>query len=103
MSRYEFYGTKEWVKLARYIRIKYYYTCQVCGRRGVYVHHIIHITNDNLNDPNITLNENNLTLLCLDCHNDIHMGTSAVRKDLKFDGKGNLVKKSNPPGTNHQF
>ena len=97
--RTKFYESKEWVKLAAYIRIKYYYTCQSCGRRGVYVHHIIHLTDNNVNDPSISLNEDNLTLLCLDCHNELHMGTSAIRKDVMFDDCGQLILKpeKNPP------
>ena len=97
--RRKFYETQQWVKLARYIRIKYYYTCQSCGRRGVYVHHIIHITDENVSDPNITLNEDNLTLLCLDCHNEIHMGNSSLRRDVVFDECGQLKSKpiKNPP------
>ena len=99
MLRKDFYKSKEWVKLAQYIRIKYYYTCQMCGRRGTYVHHKIWLTNENVNNPDIALNEDNLTLLCLDCHNEIHHGTSAIRKDVMFDESGQLKKKpiKNPP------
>ena len=97
--RTKFYESKQWVKLARYIRIKYYYTCQVCGRRGVYVHHIIWLTDENVSDPNIALNEDNLTLLCLDCHNEIHKGRTGLRDDVKFSSDGQLIKRpiKNPP------
>lgn len=39
------------------------------------MHHKIHITPDNINDPNITLDWNNLQLVCRDCHAEIHAGT----------------------------
>jgi len=99
MDKKTFYSSKQWVKLAKYIRIKYYYVCQRCGHRGTYVHHIIPITNKNVTDANVTLNENNLTLLCLQCHNLIHMGTSSIRKDVKFNKHGQLIKKLDPPIT----
>ena len=44
------------------------YLCEECGAAGEIVHHIKHITPDNINDPNITLGFDNLQLLCRDCH-----------------------------------
>ena len=100
--RTKFYESKEWVKLAKYIRVKYYYVCQSCGKRGVYVHHIIWLTDENVSDPDIAYNEDNLTLLCLDCHNEIHHPTSSIRKDVMFDDDGQLICKpeKNPPTYN---
>jgi len=93
MKRKSFYKTTAWVKLSKYIRIKYYYICQSCGRRGVYVHHIIPLTNENINDPTVTLNEENLTLLCLECHNEIHNKSLEIRKGLMFDDNGDVIEK----------
>ena len=54
--------------------------CEICKSKGLYVageivHHKIHINPDNINDPNITLDWNNLQLVCRDCHAEIHAGT----------------------------
>ncbi|MDR0918710.1 MAG: HNH endonuclease [Oscillospiraceae bacterium] len=47
--------------------------CNACGKliRGKsIVDHIIPITPENNDDPDITLNWDNLQLLCLHCHNE---------------------------------
>ena len=41
-------------------------------KAGVIVHHRKYITPDNISDPNITTDFNNLELLCQDCHNKEH-------------------------------
>ena len=41
------------------------YLCEECGAAGEIVHHIKHITPDNINDPNITLGFDNLQLLLM--------------------------------------
>lgn len=51
--------------------------CEVCAAKGLIVpgdivHHIVHITPMNINDPTITLNPANLQLVCRDCHAEIH-------------------------------
>lgn len=51
--------------------------CEECLRRGVLsegviVHHKIELTPENINDPEITLNFNNLELLCRFCHAEAH-------------------------------
>ena len=51
--------------------------CEVCSAKGLIVpgeivHHVIHLTPNNINDPNVTLNPANLQLVCRDCHADAH-------------------------------
>lgn len=51
--------------------------CEECLKKGLYepgeiVHHRIHITPDNINHPEITMDFNNLELLCRNCHGDRH-------------------------------
>lgn len=59
------------------------------------VHHKIYLTDDNYLDYSISLNENLLEGLCIDCHNKEHFkSNSSVRDDLMFDEYGNLVKKN---------
>lgn len=66
--------------------------CQECGEPGEEVHHIIWLTHDNINDISITLGLDNLTLLCKDCHSNVHRPRAkATKKGLMFDSEGNLV------------
>lgn len=47
--------------------------CEDCLSRGMYkpgdtVHHKVHLSPDNINDPAVSLSWSNLELLCRDCH-----------------------------------
>ena len=51
--------------------------CEICLAKGlivpaVHVHHKIHITPENLDDPRITLDHSNLMALCEECHKAQH-------------------------------
>lgn len=51
--------------------------CEACLRRGVLargeiVHHKTELTPDNIDDPSIALNWDNLELLCRFCHAEVH-------------------------------
>ena len=50
--------------------------CLKAGRftPGVEVHHIEELTPDNIGNPAVTLNPDNLVLLCHDCHMARHKG-----------------------------
>ena len=53
--------------------------CERCLAKGIYkpgeiVHHKTHITPENISDPDVKLNMDNLQLLCRDCHADVHKG-----------------------------
>lgn len=85
-----FYNSTPWRKLRKYIQEKNNYTCDECGGYGDQVHHIQEITPENINDPNITLNENNLQLLCESCHNKKRRIFSDVNEGLFFDAHGDL-------------
>ncbi|MCI1244389.1 MAG: HNH endonuclease [Bacilli bacterium] len=63
--------------------------CEKCGRVGQEVHHKIKLTPMNVLDPNISLNQDNLILLCKECHNEEH---NRFQKESEFDSEGNLVK-----------
>ena len=54
-------------------------------KAGDTVHHKIHLTPKNINDPNITLNWDNLMLLCRDCHAEVH--SRAKRYTVDKDGR----------------
>lgn len=68
--------------------------CELCFSRGIYkpaklVHHIIHVSPENVDDPHITLNYDNFQRLCQDCHAEVHRGTPESR--VTFDEHGNVV------------
>ena len=53
------------------------FLCVDCLKRGLHtpaeeVHHIIPITPENINDPEITLNLDNLVSVCRECHKARH-------------------------------
>ena len=87
-----FYNSTAWKKLRLYICESRFWTCEECGEYGDQVHHIIEITPENINNPNITLNEENLQLLCEECHNGKRRTEKDVNDGLKFDEFGNLIK-----------
>lgn len=66
--------------------------CERCLSKGLYtpayiVHHKIYINEDNIQEPSITLNWDNLEALCLECHNDEHMKSEAKRRyNVNSDG-----------------
>lgn len=68
-----FYKSWKWQKVAEQVRKRDAYTCQLCGAVGsVYVHHKQELTKQNVNDPSIALNPDNLMTLCRNCHEQIH-------------------------------
>jgi 5-methylcytosine-specific restriction endonuclease McrA len=67
--------------------------CVRCGRPGEIVHHKIHLTPQNINDPSIALGEDNLELLCRDCHAIVHEEIQPTAAGLMFDANGNLVER----------
>lgn len=55
-------------------------------------HHKQYITPKNINDPNVTLNWDNMEALCQTCHTEIHMSKGICAEGLMFDKSGNLIK-----------
>ena len=67
-----FYNSKEWQNVREGVLMRDKYLCVKCGAPAEEVHHKIHLSPDNINDPNITMNPSNLVSLCKDCHMKIH-------------------------------
>lgn len=92
-----FYNSSAWKNLAQKIRVRKFFICEKCGRpNSKEVHHKIPVTELNVNDPNITLNESNLILLCNECHNKIHnrftkSDSPARKRHIEFDASGNVI------------
>ena len=63
--------------------------CERCGSAGDIVHHKRYITPRNIDDPKITLNFDNLELLCQDCHNKEHKKQRITRYTI--DDEGNIL------------
>lgn len=66
--------------------------CEECYKLGLIVpaeevHHKIHLTADNINDPNITLSFGNLIALCREHHRREH---SPNKKRYIIDAKGEV-------------
>lgn len=88
----KFYKSKAWKDCRASYFTHRHGLCERCDNPGKIVHHKKYITPDNINDPDITLNFNNLELLCQDCHNrEHHAMTSVTVEGVKFDSNGDLV------------
>ena len=92
-----FYQSRQWQKCrAAYIAYRKSIDggmCESCHEvPGYIVHHKIHLTPENINDPDISLGFGNLKYDCHACHNAEH-GAAAVPGliEYTFDSQGNLV------------
>lgn len=89
----KFYKSLAWKKCRATYIPKVFGLCEHCDEPGYIVDHIVEITPENINDPNITLNHENLQYLCLPCHNKKTFGKAAVNQEgLMFDEEGNLIR-----------
>lgn len=67
--------------------------CERCKSKGIItagiiVHHKIHITEDNINDPDVVLSWDNLELVCRDCHAQEH---GRLQRRYSVDDMGRIV------------
>lgn len=81
-----FYSTPQWISCRKAYAASKGYLCERCLAKGLYVpgeqvHHKIRLTPDNLSDPSIALNWENLELLCSSCHQEEHKGKKRWRTD----------------------
>lgn len=86
-----FYNSKRWVDCrSSYISQRIAIDGGLCERchnaPGYIVHHKIYLDPTNINDPEISLNHDNLEYLCHECHNDEHVGREAPL--CSFDAEG---------------
>jgi hypothetical protein len=106
-----FYKSKEWVDLMKIIRLKRVdehgmLMCEHCGKPIVAKydcigHHVIELTEENVNNLNVSLNEDNVMLVHHKCHNKIHdrLGLSYIKQvyvvyGSPLSGKSTFVKES---------
>lgn len=74
---HKFYSSKRWIHCRTAYLSSVGGLCELCLRSGLYrpaevVHHIRPITDENLNDPEITLSWSNLMALCKQHHAEAH-------------------------------
>lgn len=86
-----FYNSKAWKQTRDSYFNEKFGICEICNGAGEIVHHIEHITPENINNINITLSKDNLQLLCRSCHAFIHEGVESVEEGFCFDEGGNLI------------
>lgn len=72
-----FYASKPWRDLAFALKVAAGGRCSDCGRiiedMGKLIgHHVVELTEDNVDDPNISLNPDKIEIICFDCHNKRH-------------------------------
>ena len=89
------YSSKAWQKTRDAYKHKVGGLCEICWKKGIIkpgeiVHHKVHLTPENINDPNITLSFDNLELVCRECHSEIHELNQRKRR-YKLDELGRVV------------
>ena len=92
-----FYNSKAWKDCQKAYKEYRLGICERCGSAdGTEVHHKKELNENNINDPNITLNFKNLELLCKTCHAKHHNSKYGnTRDDVMFDEFGDVVPKVN--------
>ena len=72
-----FYNSRIWRNFSKLLKIQNNYMCDKCNNvvlstKKLISHHKIELTEDNVDDDNISLNKNNIDIICYDCHNRVH-------------------------------
>ena len=93
-----FYKTKQWIKCRNaYIAERTMIDggmCEECGKNlGYILHHKIVLTKENINNPDVSLNHDNLEYVCKDCHDkfDGHGVGKEIKPLCVFDAEGNPI------------
>lgn len=92
-----FYKSKAWVDCRESYLKSVGYKCEDCLAKGietpaVIVHHIEELNPDNINDPEVTMNFDNLKAVCRKCHADEHMNRVNARRYF-FGENGEVILK----------
>lgn len=88
-----FYKTEQWKSTRDAYASSVGGLCEHCYRNGKIVpgeivHHKVHLSPQNINDPDITLNWDNLVFLCRECHGKEHRKNT---KRYKIDALGRVI------------
>ena len=90
---HNFYKSPAWLAARELKIVSVNSLCERCGRIGIEVHHKERLTVENVNDSSVSLNQDNLELLCRECHNQEHERFS---NKIRFDKAGNLINPEKP-------
>lgn len=87
-----FYSSKAWQRCRENYAKSKGRLCEICLAKGKIVpseivHHKIPISVNNVDDPNITLNWDNLQCVCRECHAALHKS----EKRYKIDELGRVI------------
>ena len=87
-----FYSSKAWKDTRTAYAKSKRNLCELCLEQGLYkpceiVHHKIILTPENITDPSVTLDWNNLQCVCRDCHATIH---DKRKRRYKIDDLGRV-------------
>lgn len=87
-----FYTSDEWIRFRQTIISEREAKCTECDRnilegKELHLHHIKELTLDNVNDYMISMNPDNVRIVCHECHNKIHerFGYGYGNRKRKFD------------------
>lgn len=88
-----FYSSRAWTDCRNAYAKSVGGLCERCLAHGIYrpgeiVHHKCYISPDNVNDPTVTLNWENLELLCREHHAEEHEGR---KQRYRLDALGRVV------------
>ena len=78
----KFYNSKAWKRCRASYISKVFGLCELCSDAGYILDHITELTEQNINDVNITLNHDNLQFLCLSCHNTKTFGKAEFEESI---------------------
>ena len=89
----QFYNSREWRTVAKTYAKSKNLLCERCLKKGLVVpyeevHHKTRLTVQNINDPSIAFNFNNLECLCRNCHEAEHREDAKKRATLKKNYTG---------------
>ena len=91
-----FYKSAAWEACRRAYLKKVASLCERCLKEGRYtpaeiVHHKIYLTAENIKDPSVALNFDNLEALCMEHHNREHFGTPGRRYIIDKQGRATAL------------
>ena len=103
-----FYKSSEWRQAREIALMRDKYLCVMCSQEGKtvpaeIVHHKKYLNEENVNNPDIALNQDNLVSLCSEHHFIVHSGEHAKGRmnhehdepyNYIFDANGMLIPKA---------
>ena len=94
----QFYQSRAWKLTRDAYKSRAGGLCEVCWEQGIIkpgeiVHHKIPLTPENIDDQNITLNPDNLQLVCRECHAKVHgdLYEGRRKRRYKLDELGRVI------------